>query len=136
MTLTRKHILSLIIVAIAGSLLYFLFDPSLSNLFPKCIFHSLTNLDCPGCGSQRAIHALLNGRVIQAADFNLLAVLALPLLVYSAIVAIANSFFHQEWKQKIFYSPTFVKAVLIAVVSFWVMRNIPVEPFHWLSAGE
>ena len=84
MTLSRKHILSLIIVAIAGSLLYFLFDPSLSNLFPKCIFHSLTNLDCPGCGSQRAIHALLNGRVIQAADFNLLAVLALLSLVAAA----------------------------------------------------
>ncbi len=135
MTLSRKYILSLIIVAIAGSLLYFLFDPSVSNLFPKCIFHSLTNLDCPGCGSQRSIHALLTGHPIQAADFNLLVVLFLPLLIYSAITTIANTFFDQQWAQRIFYSPIFVRVVLIVVVSFWILRNIPLYGFSWLSAG-
>jgi hypothetical protein len=135
MILTRKYILGISIVAVCGSLLYFLFDPSLSNSFPKCIFHSLTQLECPGCGSQRAIHSLLHGNILQAADFNLMAVVFLPLLLYSGLVAVANTFFHQQWSQGIFYSPTFVKIVLLVVLLFWVLRNIPIDAFHWLSAG-
>jgi len=134
MILTRQYILAISIVAIAGSLLYFFFDPSLSELFPKCIFYSLTKLDCPGCGSQRAIHALLHGNILQAADFNLMAVLFLPLLLYSAVVAVANAFFHQQWHQGIFYSTIFVKTVLFVVLIFWLLRNIPIAPLHWLSA--
>ena len=33
--------------------------PSSSPLFPKCPFLMLTGMKCPGCGSQRALHALL-----------------------------------------------------------------------------
>jgi hypothetical protein len=135
MVLSRKYIVAFSIVAVAGSLLYFFFDPTFSDLFPKCIFHSITQLDCPGCGSQRAFHALLHGNIRQAADFNLMAVLFLPLLIYSAIVAVANTFFHQQWRQGIFYSTVFVKIVLLIVLLFWLLRNIPIDPFHWLSAG-
>jgi len=135
MILTRQYILAISIVAIAGSLLYFFFDPSLSELFPKCIFYSLTNLDCPGCGSQRAIHALLNGNILQAADYNLLVILFLPILIYSALAAIANTFFNQHWTQKLLYSPFFVKLILTVVLLFWVMRNLNFSPFKWLSAG-
>jgi len=98
MILTRKYILGFSIVAISGSLLYFFFDPALSDFFPKCIFHSLTGLDCPGCGSQRAIHALLHGEVVKAADMNLLVVLFLPLLFYSAVITVGNLFFHRGWR--------------------------------------
>jgi len=134
MLLNRRNIILMSIVAIAGSLLYFFYNPSYSNFFPRCIFHSLTNLDCPGCGSQRAIHALLNGHMVEAADFNLLVVLFLPLLVYSAIVAIANAFFNRAWKQNIFYSVAFTKIVFVVVLLFWILRNIPVSPLSWLSA--
>ena len=44
-------------------LFYTIFDPELPWM-PKCVFHALTGWDCPGCGSQRAIHALLHGRVV------------------------------------------------------------------------
>ena len=134
MTLSRKNIILVSIVAIAASLLYFYYNPVYSNFFPRCVFHSVTNLDCPGCGSQRALHALLNGHILEAADFNLLTVLFLPLLAYSAIVAIANAFFNQSWSQKIFYPPLFTKIVLVVVLLFWILRNIPVSPFSWLSA--
>ncbi len=135
MVLTRKHILGLTIVAVAGSLLYFLYDPSLSNFFPKCPFHSLTNLDCPGCGSQRSIHALLNGNIILAADFNLLVVVFLPVLMYSGAATVANVFFKQHWGQQLFYSPLVVKIILVTVVLFWILRNLDIAAFRWLSAG-
>jgi hypothetical protein len=135
MVLSRKYFLVFAVVAIAGSLLYFFFDPSLSEIFPKCFFHSLTNLDCPGCGSQRAIHALLHGNIAEAADQNLLVILFLPLLGYSAITAVGNTFFGWNWKQSLFYSSIFVRSVLTVVLLFWILRNVPTGPLHWLSAG-
>ena len=135
MVLSKKYVLVFAIVAITASLLYFSFNPASSNFFPKCIFHSLTQLECPGCGSQRAIHALLHGNILQAADLNLLVVIFLPLLCYSGIITIGNSLFDRKWKQPIFYSNHFVKIVLTLVLMFWLLRNIPLNSFRWLLAG-
>ena len=51
---------------------YLIFDPTQSDLFPKCPFMMLTGLKCPGCGSQRVIHALLNGDVAAALGITML----------------------------------------------------------------
>ena len=37
---------------------------------PKCSFKLLTGLSCPGCGLQRAVHALLNGEPMKAIQYN------------------------------------------------------------------
>ena len=61
--------------------LYFL-DPVKYVLMPKCPFKMLTGLSCPGCGIQRAIHALLHGDVAGAVKYNFF-------LVYSGPYAMA-----------------------------------------------
>ena len=58
-----------IALAIAIVLLY-IYDPEHSNLAYKCPFKSLTGLDCPGCGGQRAVHALLHFRIKEAIAYN------------------------------------------------------------------
>lgn len=115
------------------ALLYFFLDARQGGIFPHCPFHSLTGLFCPGCGSQRAISALLHREVVQALSFNFLFVLSLPLVIYSSVVAFANSFTDTPMQQKIFYSPLFVKIFLIVVIAFGVGRNIPVHPFTLLA---
>jgi hypothetical protein len=65
--------------------------------------------------------------------YNILFVLALPFILYSAFVFSWNTFSHRKMQQAIFYSPAFVKTVLIAVVLFGVLRNIPVSPFNLLA---
>lgn len=60
--------------------LYFFVDPGESVYMPKCIFKTVTGLDCPGCGSQRALHALLHGDFLEALRMNALLVVLLPLL--------------------------------------------------------
>ena len=118
-----------IIAAGAILLLYFFVEPK-NGILPKCFFHELTGLYCPGCGVQRSLHSLLNGHILTAVDYNLLFVLFLPLIIYFVLSFI--------WEKKhsassLIYKPVFSLAVVIVVVSFWVLRNIPVAPLSWLA---
>ncbi len=112
--------------------LYFSFDAARYSFFPQCPFHTLTHLYCPGCGSQRALSALLHGDVRKALSYNVLFVISLPLLVYSAIVYIINVFGRKPVSQKLVYSPFFIQICLWTVVLFFVLRNLPLPLFAYL----
>ena len=118
-----------IIAAGAILLLYFFVEPK-NGILPKCFFHELTGLYCPGCGVQRSFHALLNGHILTAIDYNLLFILFLPLIIYF-ILAFALGKKHPY--SSFIYKSTFSFTVVIVVVSFWVLRNIPYTPFSWLA---
>jgi len=120
-------------VVVATALLYFFNDARYSGFLLKCPFYSFTGLYCPGCGSQRAISSLLHADFISAIKFNILLVACLPLLLYSAIVTVVNAFGKNPIEQKLFYSPVFVRLVLIIVILFAIFRNIPVSPFTFLA---
>ena len=70
-------------VLLLGGLVYaahlFLHDPEGGGFLP-CPFRTLTGLLCPGCGSQRALHDLLHGRLGEALGHNGLLVMSVPLL--------------------------------------------------------
>ena len=66
----------MLLLAATGILLVlFFFDPARFSFYPRCPLHSVTGLDCPTCGSLRAIHQLLHGHVRAAYALN-------PLLFY------------------------------------------------------
>lgn len=121
--------ITIIIAAGVSLLLYFFVEPKDGNL-PKCIFHELTGLYCPGCGAQRSLHALLNGYLSTAIDFNLLFILLLPLIIYFILVFIIGK---KHADSSFIYKPVFSTTVVVLVVSFWVLRNIPFSPFSWLA---
>lgn len=118
---------------VAISLLYFFIDARETQLFPKCPFHSLTGLFCPGCGSQRAISALLHFDLISAMRFNVLLVASLPMIGYSVYASAMNTFTTKVVQQRLFHSVTFIWILAVVVMLFWVLRNLPIYPFDLLA---
>lgn len=126
------------VLLLAAALLYREADPASSALFPKCPFHLLTGLECPGCGSQRAIHSLLNGDMRAAVHYNLLLVLAIPYLgLLAALEMIRHILLPVNVPEKIkskvsrgiskavaiLYHGRAAWIVLTVVLLFWLLRN-------------
>lgn len=112
-------------------------DADLDVLLP-CPFHAATGLDCPGCGTTRALIALTRGDLITALDHNLLVVLAIPVLLLGwAVRARAGrppggaGSPRPARPAPAWLLPTVVTLVLV----FAVVRNIPGVPFLGAAAG-
>lgn len=116
-------------IIIAGVILlaviYLLFDPGSGLLFPKCPFFMLTGMKCPGCGSQRAIHALLNFDIATAFHQNALLVSSLP---YVIALIFTELFYRKKlWiasLRNILNSRFMIIPFAVATVAFWILRNI------------
>lgn len=116
-----KRKIGIALVAVAG-IIFFTFDPSASALFPKCPFLMLTGWQCPGCGSQRAIHALLHLDIVAALRYNALLVLSLPLILL---------LLYAEWKRnsnpKLYvrvHHPAVIWSCFSIIVLWWAGRNL------------
>lgn len=108
----------------ASVLLLYFFAPGEHRFYPRCVFHVVTGLACPGCGALRAAHSFLHGDVAAAFRFNPLLFVVLPLMGLACIT----------------YRPAGLSAVpakwiwtlLGVIVAFGVLRNLPVAPFaYW-----
>ena len=134
----KRSYLQILIVGIAVilfSLLYFYYPATHAAFYPKCIFLQITGWYCPGCGSQRAASSILHGNLGAAFQYNILFVLALPFVLFSAFAFTWNAFSKKKIRQQLFYSPLFVKTILIVVLLFGILRNIPNRPFNLLAPG-
>lgn len=121
-------------LAAAGCAYVAVVDPNTSSLYPQCPFRAITGYDCPGCGITRALHAALRGDLVQAASHNLLLVIvALATVVWLAW----NLLRTRRGRSPVRFSlpPPATIAVGLAVAAFWVLRNLPMQPFHWLGSG-
>ena len=95
------------------------------RLSAPCAFYAATGLYCPGCGSGRAVSALLHGRIAEALSYNpLLFILGVPAAAVLAVEYLRIVF------PRLGIKPVFVPraaAVVCAVLvfGFWIARNIP-----------
>jgi len=112
--------------------LYIYWNPSDSNIFPKCPFYSATGIYCPGCGSQRAAHQVLNGHIIEGIRHNYLIALLALVLLYQAFTYIMNDLLNKNIPNLLHRSKvTF--GILITIMLFWILRNINLFPFTELA---
>jgi hypothetical protein len=114
---------ALVLVAVAAVVLY-VFDPSEYVLMPKCPFKMLTGLDCPGCGFQRAMHALLHGHVAEAIRFNVFLVVAVPYLLALLVANFLCTEHHKTKLLAILESRTAIWTYVVLYVAWMVIRNV------------
>jgi len=105
-----------ILIIVAAVLVYLGLNDPEKSLSPRCLFNVLTGYSCPGCGSQRAVHALLNGRVADAWHYNAALFFALPL---AAVYALAPVRWHG-----VLYSKWFVAGIVVFLFGWWILRNV------------
>jgi hypothetical protein len=118
----KKIAIGLLLLAALALLL--LVDPAESVWMPKCPFKLLTGLQCPGCGGQRAVHALLHGDVVGALRYNWFLIYAAP---YLLLLIVERFFLRGDWQQKVQCFAENRHVVMFYVVSYcvWlVARNI------------
>ena len=107
-------------VATAAAL-YFFADPSRTSWLPRCLFLRLTGLQCPGCGAQRMIHALLHGDIASAWGYNAFLLLMLPLIALM-IWAETQRKRRPEFYAR-FHSLPLIIGVGCAIIAWFIIRN-------------
>ena len=112
--------------------LLYIFNPAGSIFYATCPFHALTGFYCPGCGSLRALHQLLDGQLATAFGLNPLMVLSLPFLGYSFLSYIMVGI-RGHLLPNFFVPAIFIWVFLGIVLLFWVLRNISLYPFSLLA---
>jgi hypothetical protein len=110
------------------------FNPATTRLFPPCPLHALTGWYCPGCGSLRAMHQLLNGHLQAAFAMNPFAVIALPFLIYG-LASQALLQLRGRGLPSFFIPGSWIWTLAAAIAIFGIARNIPVAPFNLLAPG-
>ncbi len=119
----------LVAAALGSGAILFFFDPAKHGFYPICLFHSLTGLNCPGCGATRAAYQLLHGHLLRALQDNALFVLALAALTgRGAWLAVKKI---RSQPAAFVVPPKALWAFLVIALVFTLLRNLPV--FAWLS---
>ena len=131
----RRHALTglaaAFLLALAAAVLLLRFPPDQYSFYPQCPIHTYLHLLCPGCGTTRALAALLHGRLREAFHLNalLLAAILPAAAVYTvaAIAALVRQPRGGEFHWPRLPGPQFpwIYTGLTLAVAFAILRNLP-----------
>jgi len=124
--------LGLLVLGIGLTFLYFFVNPSNVDFFPKCPLYATTGIYCPGCGSQRATHQLLQLNFIGVLQQNILFFFGLFILGYHIAVQSLNLVLKKNIYNYLYHPKTPI-IILVIIIVYWILRNIPYFPFNILA---
>ncbi|MDE6555844.1 MAG: DUF2752 domain-containing protein [Duncaniella sp.] len=103
-------------------MIYYMIDPvgEGGRFMPKCTMKALTGWECPGCGFQRAVHALLHGQFIDAFLCNPFLWLVIP---YVVALVVSNAAGAKNLYSRL-SSPTACYIYIAAYFGWWILRNV------------
>lgn len=109
--------------AAAYAVVVHLRDPNAAGNYPTCPWLMVTGTWCPGCGTLRATHALTNGDIGTALDYNPFAVVSLV-----GLAAVFVLWARRQWlgvDRKRMAPPWVLYSLAASITAFWVLRNVP-----------
>lgn len=137
MTRWKDKLLALtgVTAMVVGLILLLIFDPSSESFFPACPLYVATGLACAGCGLTRATHAIIHGDLFSALRFNVLSPFVTALLGYTWISLLS---FVARGRSLSFGLLTgkASTAILVVLIAFSIVRNIPYYPFTLLFPAQ
>ncbi|MCE0483356.1 MAG: DUF2752 domain-containing protein [Methylacidiphilales bacterium] len=133
---TRAQIVAITCACAGASAFLYAVDPNRHAVYPQCLLYRATGFYCAGCGATRALHALFHGRVLEALHDNALLIMGLPVLFYFAGSYLLSAWQIRAWPQVMVENRTLTRrgiAVLLLLLGFMAMRNLPGWPFDQLK---
>lgn len=125
----------LIVVSFAGAAAAVLLTNPTNNVGPStCAFKLMTGFDCPGCGGTRAFYYALTFNIPEAARNHAMAVFAAPFMTWLfAQWSIPRMFPTVRWRLPYFIVTPRAMIWFVSIWGvYWVVRNLPWEPFTYL----
>ena len=125
MIVSSRIILSVSAVVVVAALVFFaVVDPMQCEWAPKCVFHSLTGWQCPGCGFSRSMHALLHGRVDQALTYNYFLVLSVPYALAVLVATYYPAFPLVRRYRRVILGQVSAYTYIALFMVWWIVRNL------------
>jgi hypothetical protein len=124
---------AVLLLFVAAGVFLYVVDPRTARYVPECPSR-LAGVYCPGCGTLRATHALLHGRLGQAVSLNPLYLIALPVLGFALI--------RQGWRIArdqpappigSGLRPAWIWGLFVLICVYSIARNLPWFPFTLLG---
>ena len=117
-------------LALTGTIVLGLGNPNTTKI-TVCPL-AMVGIDCPFCGSLRAVHSLTRLDIVGALDHNAFFTLLVPALIVSWAIWLLRSFGRPAFAR--WRLPSATLAVLTIVgIAFAILRNVPA--FAWLGSG-
>jgi hypothetical protein len=108
-------------IAAAGVAVIAVVNP-VSTHVPLCPFHAMTGLDCPFCGTLRAVFELTRGNIVAGWHDNCLFVACLPLIVALWLDGIWRRSAGRPARR---WALAAKVVVVVLALGFAVLRNLP-----------
>lgn len=115
---------TIFILLIVTAFIFYVFDPEQTLFFPPCPFLVLTGYQCPGCGTQRAIHDLLHFNFLDAFRHNALILFLIPYIIMGFYLEILNGKKRLPRLEQFFFGKWAARIVIGIILLYWLLRNV------------
>jgi len=116
--------LLILLLVVGGVIIYTFFDPTQYVWMPKCPFRLLTGWNCPACGIQRAAHALLHGRFMEALSYNYFFIISIPYLLVLLVAEVLKRIPAGEAFIRAAEHPILARIYIVLFIVWGVVRNM------------